>query len=404
MKKFILKDKRKFIISMTILIGIIIIAIWAIVSVNNNKTRSAKETLADVIQEDDALLANEESINEVVLGVEEENENMPEENIKEQNNETEDIKNLDEKSTEVDTTKKENNEKANKAKYYIKVNYQANVVTIYTKDSNGEYTVPYRAMICSSGSATPKSGVYKMSNKYRWLSLFGGVSGQYCSRITGHILFHSVPYLEKKNDTLEYWEYDKLGTTASAGCIRLEVKNAKWIYDNCSAGTYVEFYASSDPGPLGKPSAQKISSNETCRNWDPTDTAQGNPWTTYKEESSNNRIEDNNINSNKINGNTNESAQNTNNTVKNENQNHNIISNSTNNQTVKNEIANNIIKDNTTAANGSKVNDTKQNNIIQNKTNSNSSVTQNKTADNVTNSNKDSEKTSTINAGKNTEK
>ena len=53
------------------------------------------------------------------------------------------------------------------------------------------------------------------------------------TQITGNILFHSVPYTEKYNNaSLEYWEYDKLGTSASLGCIRLTVKNAKWIYDN----------------------------------------------------------------------------------------------------------------------------------------------------------------------------
>lgn len=33
--------------------------------------------------------------------------------------------------------------------YYIKVNYGANVVTIYQKDSNEEYTKPVKAMVCS---------------------------------------------------------------------------------------------------------------------------------------------------------------------------------------------------------------------------------------------------------------
>ena len=35
--------------------------------------------------------------------------------------------------------------------YFIKVNYGANVVTIYMKDSStGEYTVPVKAMVCST--------------------------------------------------------------------------------------------------------------------------------------------------------------------------------------------------------------------------------------------------------------
>lgn len=162
--------------------------------------------------------------------------------------------------------------------YYIKVNYQANAVTIYIKDENGYYTIPIKAMVCSCGTATPKSGIYKTSRGYEWGTLEGGTYGRYSTRIIGGILFHSVPYTEEAEDALEYWEYDKLGTTASLGCVRLTVEDCKWIFDNVEVGTQVEFYADSNPGPLGKPSAQKISDNEICRNWDPTDTSPNSPW------------------------------------------------------------------------------------------------------------------------------
>lgn len=177
------------------------------------------------------------------------------------------------------------NAKANKtAPYYIKVNYGANTVTIYSKDANGNYTVPVKAMVCSCGISTPKSGVYKTSRGFKWGTLYGGVYGMYSTRIVRNILFHSVPYTAPKNDALEYWEFDKLGTKASLGCIRLMVSDAKWIFDNCGSGTMVEFYSSSNPGPLGKPSAPKISNNEECRNWDPTDNTPGNPWFESEEE------------------------------------------------------------------------------------------------------------------------
>lgn len=162
--------------------------------------------------------------------------------------------------------------------YYIKVNYQANAVTIYKKDENGYYTIPVKAMVCSCGTATPKNGVYKTSRGYEWGTLEGGTYGRYSTRIIGGILFHSVPYTEQSENTLEYWEYDKLGTTASLGCVRLTVEDCKWIFDNVEVGTQVEFYADLNPGPLGKPSAQKISDNEACRNWDPTDTSPNSPW------------------------------------------------------------------------------------------------------------------------------
>ncbi len=136
-------------------------------------------------------------------------------------------------------------------KYYIKVNNEANVVTVFTKDSEGQYTVPVKAMICSTGTATPTSSTYGIKLRWEWLDLFGNVYGHYSTQIVGNILFHSVPYLEKGNPaSLEYWEYDKLGTSCSAGCIRLTVADAKWIYDNIEQGTLVEFYSSQEPGPL----------------------------------------------------------------------------------------------------------------------------------------------------------
>ena len=163
--------------------------------------------------------------------------------------------------------------------YHFKVNLSANTVTVYEQDENGKFTNPIKAFVCSTGKATPKSGTYKISNKYRWRSLFGNVYGQYAVRITGNILFHSVPYEKMYPNTLEYEEYDKLGTSASMGCVRLCVRDAKWIYDNAKSGSTVEFYSnSSNPGPLGKPKAQKISSNKANRNWDPTDPDKHNPW------------------------------------------------------------------------------------------------------------------------------
>lgn len=108
--------------------------------------------------------------------------------------------------------------------------------------------------------------------------MYGGVYGHYVTQIIGDILFHSVPYLEKSIDTLEYWEYDKLGTSAPMGCVRSTAIDAKWIYDNVGYGSTVEFYASSNPGPLGKPTAMKISEYEEYRNWDPTYPSVRNPW------------------------------------------------------------------------------------------------------------------------------
>ena len=163
--------------------------------------------------------------------------------------------------------------------YYIRINRAQNCITVYTLDSAGEYTVPYKAMICSTGlyNATPR-GMYRISTKYRWRELYGNVYGQYATRIHGGILFHSVPYYKKAENTLAAEKYNKLGQQASLGCVRLTVEDAKWIAENCSEGTTVEIYDGEDPGPLGKPEAEKIDLESPNRGWDPTDPSPDNPW------------------------------------------------------------------------------------------------------------------------------
>ncbi|MGN1451131.1 MAG: L,D-transpeptidase [Eubacteriales bacterium] len=176
-----------------------------------------------------------------------------------------------------------------KKPYYVKVNVLRNTITVYGKDENGFHTVPLRAMVCSTGSDTPQSGIYSLSyqGQWPWLRLFGNVNGRYCTQITGNILFHSVPYLTYGDKgSLEYWEFDKLGTSASMGCVRLILSDAIWIYNNMRQIAGVEFYSDPVPGPLGKPVAPKISENEACRNWDPSDTDPESPWNNLPEESS----------------------------------------------------------------------------------------------------------------------
>ena len=162
--------------------------------------------------------------------------------------------------------------------YSIDVDLLNNQVVVYSKDQNGEYTVPYKTFVCSVGEGTPE-GEFYTTDKYEWRALFGNVYGQYATRITGHILFHSVPYLKTDKSTLEYEEYNKLGQTASMGCIRLCVADVKWIYDNCPSGTRVRMFKGGKAMPLPKPEAIKIDVNDIQkRGWDPTDPDENNPW------------------------------------------------------------------------------------------------------------------------------
>ena len=180
---------------------------------------------------------------------------------------------MNQESTEVVVTEE--------ASYYIKVNRLASCITVYTTDEEGNYTVPVKAMACSVGlyGRTPIATT-KISDKYVWRELYGGVYGQYAVRFNGHVLFHSVPYTSKSKSSLKSSAYNKLGEPASMGCVRLCVADAKWIYDNCDAGTVVEVYESEDPGPLGKPESIELDLESPNKGWDPTDPDPNNPWLT----------------------------------------------------------------------------------------------------------------------------
>ena len=150
--------------------------------------------------------------------------------------------------------------------YYVRVNLQAGTVTVYYRDESGYYSVPYKAMICSGGESTPR-GHFKLTNwRQEWLGLVGDVYGHYCTQIKGNYLFHSVPYTEKYDkNSLQWEEYDRLGTVCSHGCIRLQLIDAKWIYDHMREIEEVELYDSDYPGPLGTPAIEKISGDTVRR-------------------------------------------------------------------------------------------------------------------------------------------
>ena len=169
--------------------------------------------------------------------------------------------------------------------YAIRVNRALNTVTIYGLDDNGQHTVPVKAMICSTarpGYVTPK-GTYKLA-AYRseWRLMLDGTYGQYATCFSGNYLFHSICYEDDRHDAMKRDSYNNLGNAASMGCVRLETQDAKWIFDNCPAGTPVTIYEDYDsPGPLGKPNKTvTYIPTEVHNGWDPTDPAEGNPWRT----------------------------------------------------------------------------------------------------------------------------
>ncbi|EET60588.1 hypothetical protein BRYFOR_07406 [Marvinbryantia formatexigens DSM 14469] len=147
----------------------------------------------------------------------------------------------------------------------IRVNRAKNVVTIY--DGN----TPVKAMACSVGlnNATPV-GTFYIQSHYRWWTLDGPTTGQYCSHFLSSYLFHSVPMSGTDHNpyNVAASDYNKLGQAASHGCVRLCVADARWIYYNCPIGTKVVI-SDKEATPLGKPAVVKMKAGTVGK--DPTD-------------------------------------------------------------------------------------------------------------------------------------
>jgi len=162
--------------------------------------------------------------------------------------------------------------------YYIVVYAgDSQSVAVYSKDAGGCYSVLTKCFSCSTGApeSPTRTGQYKIRAKYRWRLLYGYVYGQYSSSISSSYLFHSVPYAKEKENTLDMDEYAKLGTAASHGCIRLCVRDSKWIYDNCPIGTQVNIVNKSGPKGGGVPS---LNYDTIYKGWDPSDPHADNPY------------------------------------------------------------------------------------------------------------------------------
>lgn len=161
--------------------------------------------------------------------------------------------------------------------YAILVDRGAQVVTVLTIGETGAYDVVARQMICSTDKykKKPTNGVYKLDGQHkRWLSTLTGSYAQYATRISGTILFHSIPYSRKREDSMMTDEYYKLGRNVSEGCVRLTCEDAKWIYDNIPAGTLVRFFTGTyDEARLAELVPPALSGGK----WDPTDANAKNP-------------------------------------------------------------------------------------------------------------------------------
>lgn len=181
-------------------------------------------------------------------------------------------------------------------KFYIELNRAACTVTVYAYDSvKKAYIIPVKAFAVSVGrdtystggpgsltvdtSFTPLGDFSICSNgtsvKYSVKPMYepdGSILyARWTSHIVGNVYFHSIAVGSNSHYALNPNTYNRLGSPASAGCIRMAVADAKWIYDYAATGSQVKIVKgdSSKPGPLGKPKTIKVYSSSVT--YDPTD-------------------------------------------------------------------------------------------------------------------------------------
>lgn len=92
---------------------------------------------------------------------------------------------------------------------------------------------------CAPGAAaTPTvSGTFKVQSKGYYFDS-GSARCYWYTQFYGNYLFHSVLYNKRNGSLMD----GRVGIPLSHGCVRLEIQNAKWIYDNIPVGTKVVVY------------------------------------------------------------------------------------------------------------------------------------------------------------------
>ena len=155
--------------------------------------------------------------------------------------------------------------------YRITVNRVKCQVTVYAANETGNYCIPVKTFTCSVGKAgTPThAGPYATLKKQNPVELMGPSWGKYGTQINNYgDWFHSVACSNPDPTyALAAGNYNMLGQPASHGCVRLCVRDAKWIYDNCGLYTRVDI-SDTEYTPFDKAPTIKIPASQ---NWDPTD-------------------------------------------------------------------------------------------------------------------------------------
>lgn len=162
--------------------------------------------------------------------------------------------------------------KATLKSYKIEIDLTNQICTVYGVYSDKSVKGLMSEFISSArkGKTTP-TGNFKIQGasggrkaKYRTCKLSGGKTyAEFACRFTGAKMMHGVPWKARNTKGYVYKnEFNKLGSVASAGCVRMPIKLARYIYNNCPVGTpVIVFKGTKGHYPMGKPKKYTATSN-----------------------------------------------------------------------------------------------------------------------------------------------
>ncbi|MDD5953382.1 MAG: L,D-transpeptidase family protein [Oscillospiraceae bacterium] len=162
-----------------------------------------------------------------------------------------------------------------KGPYELVVSLKECTITVIARGTDGVANIAAAKFVCSPGKAsTPTpTGVFTAQKSARWQILMGPSWGQYGLNVYMGIYFHSIPCGQANVFNVPSYDYYTLGTPASHGCIRLLVRDEKWIYDHAGNGiktTITDTTNQSVISYLSKPTVPALQSRNGLT-WDPTD-------------------------------------------------------------------------------------------------------------------------------------
>lgn len=155
--------------------------------------------------------------------------------------------------------------------YYIYYEKGRHVMTIYTADDKGYYTVPVRTISAASGSTPAKTpvGMFKLGAKMRWKVFGANCHAQYGIEYSSGVFLHGPCYSEQRENSIISYYYNSIGDSSTGGCLRMQTGNIYWVYKNCDTGTKLEIV---DGSPRGLDCERPAEIPESAC-YDPTDPA-----------------------------------------------------------------------------------------------------------------------------------